>query len=123
MQFVLNELAGIGEIAKLPGFEDTPDVLDAILQEASTFASEVLDPINRSGDIHGCKWNDGVVTTAPGFKEAYAQFAKAGWIGLQFSADHGGQGLPQLLTAPVIEMWNGSNVGFGNGPLLNQGAI
>jgi alkylation response protein AidB-like acyl-CoA dehydrogenase len=123
MQFVLNELAGIDEIAKLPGFEDTPDVLDAILQEASTFASEVLDPINRSGDIHGCKWNDGVVTTAPGFKEAYAQFAKAGWIGLQFSPDHGGQGLPQLLTAPVLEMWNGSNVGFGNGPLLNQGAI
>src|ERR1035438_1321627 len=65
MQFVLNELAGVGEIAKLPGFEDTPDVLDAILQEASTFAAEVLDPINRSGDIHGCKWNDGVVTTAP----------------------------------------------------------
>jgi alkylation response protein AidB-like acyl-CoA dehydrogenase len=123
MQFVLNELAGIDEIAKLPGFEDTPDVLDAILQEASTFASEVLDPINRSGDIHGCTWNDGVVTTAPGFKEAYAQFAKAGWIGLQFSADHGGQGLPQLLTAPMLEMWNGSNVGFGNGPLLNQGAI
>jgi alkylation response protein AidB-like acyl-CoA dehydrogenase len=123
MQFVLNELAGVDEIAKLPGFEDTPDVLDAILQEASTFAAEVLDPINRSGDIHGCKWNDGIVTTAPGFKEAYAQFAKAGWIGLQFSPDHGGQGLPQLLTAPTLEMWNGSNVGFGNGPLLNQGAI
>ncbi len=70
--------------------------VDAILQEAATFAAEVLDPINRSGDINGCKWNDGVVTTAPGFKEAYAQFAKAGWIGLPFSAEHGGQGLPQL---------------------------
>ncbi len=123
MQFVLNELAGLEQIAKLPGYEDTVDVVDAILQEAATFAAEVLDPINRSGDINGCKWNDGVVTTAPGFKEAYAQFAKAGWIGLPFSADHGGQGLPQLLTAPTIEMWNGSNVGFGNGPLLNQGAI
>ena len=123
MQFVLRELAGVDDIAKLPGFEDTPDVLDAILQEASTFASEVLDPINRSGDVHGCTWNDGEVTTAPGFKEAYAQFAKSGWIGLPFSPEHGGQGLPFLLTGPTLEMWNASNVGFGNAPLLNQGAI
>jgi alkylation response protein AidB-like acyl-CoA dehydrogenase len=123
MQFVLRELAGLDEIAKLPGFEDTPDVLDAILEEASTFASDVLDPINRAGDIEGCTWRDGVVTTPRGFKEAYALFAKAGWIGLPVSSEHGGQGLPQLLLGPTIEMWNAANVGFANGPLLNQGAI
>jgi alkylation response protein AidB-like acyl-CoA dehydrogenase len=123
MQFVLRELAGVDDVAKLPGFEDMPDVLDAILDEASTFASEVLDPINRVGDTEGCTWTAGAVTTPTGFKEAYHQFAKAGWIGLPVSAEYGGQGLPQLLLGPTLEMWNGANVGFANGPLLNQGAI
>ncbi|HZO92706.1 MAG TPA: acyl-CoA dehydrogenase C-terminal domain-containing protein [Candidatus Baltobacteraceae bacterium] len=123
MQFVLRELAGVDEIAKLPGYEDTADVLDAILDEASTFASEVLDPINRSGDEEGCTWNDGVVTTPKGFKEAYKQFAQAGWIGLPVSAEFGGQGLPSIVLGPTLEMWNAANVGFANGPLLNQGAI
>jgi 3-(methylthio)propanoyl-CoA dehydrogenase len=123
MQFVLRELAGAEEIAKLPGYEDTLDVLDAILDEASTFASEVLDPLNQSGDKEGCTWNDGVVTTPKGFKEAYKQFAQAGWIGLPVPAEYGGQGLPSLMLGPTLEMWNAANVGFANGPLLNQGAI
>jgi len=123
MQFVLRELAGVDEIAKLPGYEDSADVLDAILDEASTFASEVLDPLNQSGDREGCTWNDGAVTTPKGFKEAYKSFADAGWIGLPVPAEYGGQGLPSLLLGPTLEMWNGANVGFANGPLLNQGAI
>ena len=123
MQFVLRELAGLEEVAKLPGAEDTLDVVDAILEEASNFATGVLDPINQSGDKEGCKWVDGNVTTPKGFKEAYAQFAKAGWIGLPVPAEYGGQGLPQLMLGPTLEMWNGANVGFANGPLLNQGAI
>ncbi len=123
MQFVLHELAGLEEVAKLPGFEDTTDVADAILEEAATFASEVLDPINHSGDKEGCTWSDGDVTTPKGFKEAYHQFAKAGWIGLPVPAEYGGQGLPSLMLGPTLEMWNASNIGFANGPLLNQGAI
>jgi len=123
MQFVLRELAGVDEIAKLPGYEDTTDVLDAILDEASTFATEVLDPINQSGDKEGCTWNDGVVTTPKGFKEAYKSFAQAGWIGLPVATEYGGQGLPTLMLGATLEMWNGANVGFANGPLLNQGAI
>ncbi|HYZ15632.1 MAG TPA: acyl-CoA dehydrogenase, partial [Candidatus Acidoferrum sp.] len=87
------------------------------------FATEVLDPINQSGDNEGCTWNDGVVTTPTGFKEAYKAFAQAGWIGLPVSVEHGGQGLPQVLLGPTLEMWNAANVGFANGPLLNQGAI
>jgi acyl-CoA dehydrogenase len=123
MQFVLNELAGLDGVAKLPGYEETADVIDAILEEAATFATEVLDPINLSGDKEGCTWRDGEVTTPKGFKEAYAQFAKAGWIGLPVPDEFGGQGLPQLMLGPTLEMWNGANVGFANGPLLNQGAI
>ena len=123
MQFVLTELAGLDELAKLPGCEEALDVIDPILEEAATFASEVLDPLNQSGDKEGCTWRDGEVTTPKGFKEAYAQFAKAGWIGLPVSPDHGGQGLPQLILGPTLEMWNAANVGFANGPLLNQGAI
>jgi 3-(methylsulfanyl)propanoyl-CoA dehydrogenase len=123
MQFVLRELAGLEEIAKLPGCEDVLDVADPILEEAATFASEVLDPINQSGDKEGCTWKDGNVTTPKGYKEAYAQFAKAGWIGLPVPPQYGGQGLPSLMLGPTLEMWNASNVGFANGPLLNQGAI
>ena len=123
MQFVLRELAEIEEIGKLPGFEDTTDVLDSILEEASSFATGVLDPINRSGDKEGCTWNNGEVTTPKGFKEAYKKFADAGWIGLPVPAEYGGQGLPQILLGPTLEMWNASNIGFANGPLLNQGAI
>ncbi|HEV3155415.1 MAG TPA: acyl-CoA dehydrogenase family protein [Candidatus Baltobacteraceae bacterium] len=123
MQFVLHELAGLEDVAKLPGYEETIDVADAILEEAATFASEVLDPINHSGDKEGCTWKDGNVTTPKGFKEAYQQFAKAGWIGLPVPEQYGGQGLPSLMLGPTLEMWNASNIGFANGPLLNQGAI
>jgi alkylation response protein AidB-like acyl-CoA dehydrogenase len=123
MSFVLRELAGADAVAALPGYEETLDVLDPILEEAATFAGEVLDPLNVPGDRQGCTWNDGVVTTPPGFKEAYHQFAQAGWIGLPVSSEHGGQGLPQLMLGPVLEMWNAANVGFANGPLLNSGAI
>ena len=123
MHFVLHELARIDELATLPGFEAAADVVDDILAEAATFASEALDPLNVVGDTHGCTWKDGAVTTPPGFKEAYRQFAAAGWIGLPVAEEYGGQGLPQLLLGPTLEMWNGANVGFANGPLLNQGAI
>lgn len=123
MQFVLRELAGIDEVAKLPGFEDTADVWESILDEAGSFATGVLDPLNRVADKEGCTWNDGKVTTPKGFKEAYKKFADAGWIGLPVPSEYGGQGLPSLLLGPTLEMWNASNIGFANGPLLNQGAI
>ena len=123
MQFVLHELAGLEDVAKLPGYEEVLDVADPILEEAAAFASGVLDPINQSGDKEGCTWKDGNVTTPKGFKEAYAQFARAGWIGLPVPEEYGGQALPQIMLGPTLEMWNASNIGFANGPLLNQGAI
>jgi alkylation response protein AidB-like acyl-CoA dehydrogenase len=123
LQFVLLELAGIKQVAALPGYAEVLDVVDPVLEEAADFASGVLDPLNRTGDTTGCTWKDGVVTTPPGFKEAYKKFAEAGWIGFPIPAEYGGQGLPQLLMGGVLEMWNAANVGFANGPLLNQGAI
>jgi acyl-CoA dehydrogenase len=123
MQFVLRELAGLDEVAKLPGFEEASDVADAVLEEAAVFASEVLDPLNAPGDREGCTWRNGEVTTPKGFKEAYQQFARAGWIGLPVPSEHGGQGLPQLMVGPTHEMWSASNLGFSNGPGLNQNAI
>jgi alkylation response protein AidB-like acyl-CoA dehydrogenase len=124
MRFVLNELAGLGEVAKLPGYEDaTPDTVDAILEEASKFSSEVLDPINHSGDEEGSIWKDGAVATPKGFKQAYKQYVEGGWGALPFGPEWGGQGLPKLVATAVEEMLTSSNMSFSLCPLLTQGAI
>jgi alkylation response protein AidB-like acyl-CoA dehydrogenase len=125
MQFVLNELAGLQEVAALPGCEEAaPDTVAAILEEAARFATEVLDPLNRSGDVEGAKRQaDGSVVTPKGFKEAYRQFIENGWNGLTKPTAYGGQGLPQLVSTPVEEMWHAANMAFDLCPLLTQGAI
>ena len=124
MRFVLNELAGLAEVAKLPGFQEaTADTVDAILEEASKFASEVLDPINFSGDQEGSKLSDGEVRTPRGFRDAYRKFCDGGWNALPFEHEWGGQGLPRLVSTPVQEMWKSSNLSFSLCPLLTQGAV
>ena len=124
MKFVLNELAGLEAVAKLPGFEEaTPDTVEAILEEAAKFASEVLDPINYSGDQEGSKWSDGRVVTPKGFRDAYRRFAQGGWNALPFEPEWGGQGLPTLVATPVDEMWTSANMSFSLCPLLTQGAV
>ena len=124
MRFVLNELAGLAEVARLPGCEEaTPDTVDAILEEAARFAAGVLDPLNRSGDEEGSKWSDGEVRTPKGFRDAYRQFAEGGWNALPFEPDWGGQGLPKLVATPVDEMWTSANMSFSLCPLLTQGAV
>ncbi len=124
MRFVLNELAGLGEVAKLPGYEDaTPDTVDAILEEASKFSAEVLDPLNYSGDQEGSQWKDGAVTTPKGFKEAYKLYCEGGWSALSLDPQWGGQGLPKLLSTPVTEMITSANMSFSLCPMLTQGAI
>ncbi len=124
MSFVLNELAGLDAVAKLPGCEEaTPDTVEAILEEAGKFASGVLDPINRPGDVEGSKWKDGAVSTPKGFREAYKQFVEGGWAALPIEAGWGGQGLPRLVATPVEEMWCSANMSFSLCPMLTQGAI
>ena len=127
MQFVLKELAGIEEVAQLPGYgEATVDVVDAVLEEAAKFANGVLSPLNRPGDKNGAKWtaNDGkpFVTAAPGFKEAYQLFAESGWTALAAEEEWGGQGLPKVLSAAVNEMWKSANHAFSLCPMLSGGA-
>jgi alkylation response protein AidB-like acyl-CoA dehydrogenase len=125
MHFVLHELAGLEQVAQLPGFEEAaPDVVAAILDEAAKFAAEVLDPLNRPGDREGARrLDDGSVRTPAGFKEAYARFCENGWNGLTKNPEFGGQGLPHVVSAAVEEMWHASNLAFDLCPLLTQGAI
>src|SRR5918992_2482764 len=124
MRFVLHELAGLAQVAKLPGYEEaTPDTVDAILEEAARFAREVLDPLNRSGDQEGSKWSEGEVRTPKGFRDAYRKFADGGWNALPFEPEWGGQGLPKLVATPVDEMWTSANMSFSLCPLLTQGAV
>lgn len=121
MQFILSELAGLDTIAELPNCEDaTPDLVAAILEEAGKFATGVLAPINRQGDVQGCRLEaDGRVMTPDGWQAAYVQFRDAGWIGLSLPSEHGGQGLPKLVSTPVWEMWFSTNMAFSMLPQLN----
>jgi alkylation response protein AidB-like acyl-CoA dehydrogenase len=124
MQFVLNELAGLDKVAALPGYEEaTTDVVEAILDESAKFTGGVLDPLNYSGDQEGAKWADKSVTMPKGFKEAYRQFVDNGWNALSGNPEHGGQGLPKVVSAAVQEMWKSANISFSLCPLLTLGAI
>ncbi|MCM8611322.1 acyl-CoA dehydrogenase [Accumulibacter sp.] len=124
MQFVLKELAGLEQVAQLPGCEEaTPDLVDAILEEAARFAEEVLSPLNWPGDQEGARWHDKTVTMPAGFKEAYRLFAESGWTALGSEPEWGGQGLPKVVAAAVGEMWKSANHSFSLCPLLTSGAI
>ncbi len=103
--------------------ELTIDDVEAVLSEAGRMAAEVIGPLDRVGDRVGASIKDGVVTTAPGWKDAYDAWRKGGWNGLASPVDWGGQGLPQIVNAACTEMWNGACMAFGVGPLLTMGAI
>ncbi|MFH1806701.1 MAG: acyl-CoA dehydrogenase C-terminal domain-containing protein [Pseudomonadota bacterium] len=123
MRFVLTELFDYNDINQLPGCEDfTPDVVDAVLEESAKICEEVLFPLNRTGDEEGCHWEDGVVTTPKGFKEAYQTFAEGGWTGIACDPAYGGQGAPKTLNALVEEMICSTNLSFGMYPGLSYGA-
>ncbi len=124
MLFCMRELAGLETIAALPGFEDAGlETAQAVLEECARFSAEVLAPLNRAGDVNPSTWKDGVVTTTPGFKEAFRQFGEGGWQGLQHPVEFGGQGLPKTIGAACIEMINSANLSFALCPLLTDGAI
>ncbi len=124
MLFTLKELADIDAVASLPGFEEAGyDTAAAVLEEAAKFTEGVLSPLNWEGDKNPSSWKDGVVTTTPGFKQAFAEFGAGGWQGLQHPVDFGGQGLPKTIGAACIEMLNSANMSFALCPLLTDGAI
>ena len=124
MLFDIRYLAHIDQVAQLPGFEDAGfETAQAVLEEAAKFNQSVLGPLNWEGDKNPSSWSDGKVTTTPGFKEAFRQFAEAGWQGLQHPVAFGGQGLPKTIGAACIEMVNSANMSFALCPLLTDGAI
>ncbi len=122
--FALKELAGLEQLTQIPAFEDAGlDTAAAVLEECAKFNEGVVAPLNRLGDTQPSSWKDGVVTTTPGFKDAFRQFAEGGWQGLQHPVDFGGQGLPKTIGAACGEMLNSANLSFALCPLLTDGAV
>jgi acyl-CoA dehydrogenase len=122
--FALKDAAGLAAAIDEGLFGDlTMDDVDAVLKEAGRLAGEVIAPLNRIGDSFGTPFADGVVTTPPGWKDAYEAWRNGGWNGLAAPTDWGGQGLPQTLNMACLEMWNGAAMAFAVGPLLTIAAV
>jgi acyl-CoA dehydrogenase len=124
MRFVLEELLGsarLGASAKLPDYSD--ELAQSVLEEAARFAENVLEPLNRSGDLEGARWTPEGVITAPGFREAYRQFVAGGWPALGAAPAYGGQPVPRVLVTAAGEFWGSANLAFKLGPMLTHGAV
>jgi acyl-CoA dehydrogenase len=122
--FLLNDVFHIERYGNIPSFaEASPDTVSAVLAEGGKFVEEVLQPLNRVGDVEGCtRHADGSVTTPKGFKEAYKGLAEGGWIGLAMDPEYGGQGLPHTIAIIINEFMTSANMAFTMYSGLTQGA-
>ncbi len=125
IRFVLHDLLNVESLSKLPAYEDTAsaELIDQILEEGAKLCEDQLFPINMSGDEEGCHYDNDVVTTPKGFKEAYKLFTEGGWTGVSADPEYGGMGLPHTVNFVMQEMICSSNLSFGMYPGLSQGAI
>jgi alkylation response protein AidB-like acyl-CoA dehydrogenase len=124
MLFNMEHIAGIATVSEMPGFEDAGlETAQAVLEECARLNQDVIAPLNWEGDKNPSFFKDGVVTTTPGFKQAFKQYAEGGWQGLQHPVDFGGQGLPKTIGAACGEILNSANMSFALCPLLTDGAI
>jgi alkylation response protein AidB-like acyl-CoA dehydrogenase len=124
MKFLLNNVLGMESIAQLPGYEEaTPDMVDAIIDEAARFYGEVLAPTNQVADSQGSRLKGDKVITAPALDGVYQQIVVAGWPGLTGDVNYGGQGLPALLAVAVDEMSQSANMAFSLCPMLTKGVV
>ncbi|MCL7714086.1 acyl-CoA dehydrogenase C-terminal domain-containing protein [Stenotrophomonas mori] len=126
LRFALHDVLGAETLFAAMGLEEaSADVIDAVLEEAGRFSASVLAPLNAVGDQTGCTLDKatGDVTTAPGFKEAYAQFVEGGWTGLTAAAEFGGQGMPETLGMALSEMVSSANLAWSLFPMLSHGAV
>jgi 3-(methylthio)propanoyl-CoA dehydrogenase len=123
LRFVLEELLGVRSLAASAALADYSDELaQSVLEEAARFAENVLEPLNRPGDVEGARWTPDGVVTAAGFREAYRQFVAGGWPALGASPEFGGQSVPRTLVTSVAEFWASANLAFKLGPMLTYGA-
>ena len=123
INFVLNEIAGLGDISKLSGFEEvSPDLVEAVIEEASRLATGVLSPLNKPGNDTGSRVEDNKVVPPAGFSDIYQAFREGGWPALPFDPALGGQGLPELIASATNEIWQASNMAFALCPMLTEGA-
>ena len=124
-RFIVNEVLDLASYGNLPGFENaTPDMIDTVINEAGKFCSEVLAPLNQSGDLEGCtRHPDGSVTTPKGFKEAYDQYRESGWGTISQPEEFGGQGMPHVLGMVIEEFTGTANQAFAMYPGLTAGAV
>ena len=123
-RFLMDHIVGFGDVAKTDRFaESTPDMVDAILTEAAKMCEEVIAPLNRAGDLHPAKLENGVVRTSPGFADGYRAITEGGWVGMSASPDVGGMGLPMTLTTAVNDMMSSSCLSLQLNPLMSQGQI
>lgn len=123
IRFVLHELLNIGQLGRVARFDFmTPDVVDSVLEGAAKLCERVLFPLNRSGDADGCRFENGVVRTPTGFKDAYRAFATGGWTALASDPAFGGQGLPEVINLALTEMVCASNLAFATYPVLSHAA-
>lgn len=122
--FALEKIVGWDELMATGAFPDfSPDLAVAVLEEAAKFSEGTLAPLDAPGDREGSRLENGVVVTPAGFKEAYADYVAGGWMGISGAPDFGGQGLPHLLAAAVMEMTTAANMSFMLCPMLSHGAI
>jgi acyl-CoA dehydrogenase len=123
LRFVVEELLGAAQLSSCPGLAEYSDELaTSVLEEAARFAQGVLDPLNKPGDTNGARWTAEGVLSAPGFRDAYQQFAAGGWTQLGTAVEYGGQLAPQVLVTAVQELWASSNLAFKLCPMLTHGA-
>tara|TARA_R110001592_G_scaffold3525_28_gene20169 strand:+ start:8650 stop:10440 length:1791 start_codon:yes stop_codon:yes gene_type:complete len=122
IRFVLHDVLKADQLSSLAGYEDFSGELgDQILEEGGKICEQVLFPINLSGDQEGCRFENGVVYTPKGFKEAYDTFAQGGWCGLSADPEYGGMGMPVMISTAMQEMICSANFSFGMYPGLSQG--
>ncbi len=122
--FTLRQVVGLDDAMERGKLGDlTPDLLDAILEEAGRYAGDAVAPLYESGDRIGAQFDKGVVTMPPGWGKLYSDWCAAGWNALTGPVEAGGQGLPTALSAAVTEMWNGASMAFGIGPTLTIAAV
>ncbi len=124
IRFILDHVAGFAEVAATPRFVDaTPDLVDAILTEAGRVATDILAPLNRAGDLHPARLENGAVVASPGFATGYRALAEGGWVGMVAQPEHGGMGLPIALATGVDDMMSGACLALHLKPVLSKGQI